>query len=1287
MVHLRKVVAFFIVAIMVVTTAAPGYANANASEGPLDLHDAKDASAMYQKIIDAEAEWIASLQFENGAIPTYSKPISNYKGKYKVVPYFTNIALLGLLEKPEYKDVVKDYMDWYFAHLNQGKGPDAPDGSVYDYEFETDRLTETATQDFDSTDSYASTFLNVLRKYAEVTGDTAYVADHKEEILMIASAMLSTQETDGLTWAKPTYKVKYLMDNTEVYKGLKDMEWMAERIFADSTEAAKFKELKEKVHTAIQSELWIENKNMYSPGKTDGGSLLNPDWQTFYADATAQLFPIWTGVIEPNSERAVQLYNSFNEHHPGWPTLDKQDAFPWAMIAYTAALMGDKVRVDQFFQSIEASYVDQDHPWPWYVMESGLTMLAAAKIQKLVQEPFQFEMTSMQDGDVIEALPFQLTGTASGLHDIEVIFTHQLTGQKKVFHAAPEGGTWQIALQELVNGNYQVKVNAKDRFNNIHFTRDLGVTVRLGAAGEGMAKVTIKADRELLRRNESTQIVIEAFNQDGKQLDLSDAQITYHMDRQNLLVSDGANRFTLRGLPLDPAVDHIKLWAFVTRGNDVLKTDELTIRISRQAATKQDEMLDVLSGWLAKRQLETGPIVLNEKQNDIDPVMSNIAALGLLLRPESVELVERYITDYVGSWNWGDRFGVYGTKYEMKLDEQSGAWTSTEDYKSAAASIATFITLQRAYYERTDKFMITQYQLDILTGGLGLMGLQAADGLMWQKKDGQVKHLQDNLLVLQGMKDSVWLFRNHFKDEGPASYFDGYKEMLHNGIEDKLWDQETKQYVMSMDAADQFTTVDWSNWEDACAQLTAIAAGAVAPDSDEAKAIYAAVNNHFPDWASTDQLSGLHGIAAYVATLMGDHDRAMASLTRMTDAIKDGKLAADWNVASAGYAMLAAHTVKDKAKLKTMVAEANQLYDQAREGSSAGYYPIGSKVLLKDAIAAAEAVVKDEAAVQAAVDAAAAALEQSVERFKKSVIRNGDGNGSGGGSGSGGNSSNSTSPISVDKTALNKLITETKAKHDTAVEGSKPGQYKPGAKKVLQAAIDKAVAVQQQTNASQLKVNEAEAALKSALAEFVKQMIVVGEGGEENGGSKQTSSFTDMKGHWAESVVARAEKIGIAQGFADGTFRPNQQVTREQFVTMLARALQLASASADGIRTPFKDDDRISAWAKSSVAAAVEAKVVQGEADGSFYPNRVITRAELAVLAARSAGLDTQAAQAQLDFADASIIPAWAKSEIAAAAAAGFVQGKGGGRFDPLAVSTRAEAVKVIMAVLDYKKQ
>lgn len=335
-------------------------------------------SASHVDILQREAAWIASLQFESGAIPTYGEPLPNYDGAYKVIPYFTHLGLLGLLEVPEQAPVVRKYMDWYFAHLNRTATSAAPAGSVFDIAIAADRSTETPTGDFDSTDSYASTFLNVLRKYAETTGDTAYVQARRSDIELIADAMLSTKQADGLTWAKPTYKVKYLMDNAEVCKGLDDMAWISEAVFGDDAGAAIYREQKAEVIAGIENELWNKSKQAYAYAKMEDGALLFPDWGRFYPDATAQLFPIWTGVLTPSGKRARKLYETFNAHHPGWPQLDKGDAFPWAILAYTAALMGDRTRVSMFLDAVRTSYIDRGHPWPWYVMESGCTMLAAA---------------------------------------------------------------------------------------------------------------------------------------------------------------------------------------------------------------------------------------------------------------------------------------------------------------------------------------------------------------------------------------------------------------------------------------------------------------------------------------------------------------------------------------------------------------------------------------------------------------------------------------------------------------------------------------------------------------------------------------------------------------------------------------------------------------------------------------------------------------------------------------------------------------------------------------------
>ncbi|UVI29534.1 hypothetical protein [Paenibacillus spongiae] len=339
--------------------------------------------SLYDDILREEANWIARLQLESGCIPMYNEPLASHGGEYRVIPYFTHLALLGLLEQPEHSPVVRKYMDWYFSRLIRTATETAPAGAVFDHTVAADRLTFTATGDFDSTDSYASTFLNVLRKYAETTGDTAYLLERRSDIALIAGAMLATKQSDGLTWAKPSYRVKYLMDNAEVYEGLADMEWICSEVFGDRTEAAFYRHHKDEVAAGIQTGLWNESLQAYAYAKNEDGSLLEPEWGRFYPDATAQLFPIWTGMLPPESERARRLYASFNAHFPQWPQLNKRDSFPWALLAYTSAVMGDAERTVQFLESAQAAFIERGHPWPWYVMESGVTMLAAARMKRL----------------------------------------------------------------------------------------------------------------------------------------------------------------------------------------------------------------------------------------------------------------------------------------------------------------------------------------------------------------------------------------------------------------------------------------------------------------------------------------------------------------------------------------------------------------------------------------------------------------------------------------------------------------------------------------------------------------------------------------------------------------------------------------------------------------------------------------------------------------------------------------------------------------------------------------
>jgi len=215
----------------------------------------------YEEIIDSEVEWILEQQIDlpdetsNGAI------VMNLVayGENRVMPYFSNFAAMGLLARPQYAPEVKLWMDWYFAHMNF---PDrnGVEGTIYDYIITMPAGTEEimmsgGKEHFDSIDSYASTFLVLLKKYYQVTGNDDYLIDNRENIEIIADVMVSVQQSDGLTWAITDYKVKYLMDNAEVYEGFEAIEWITRNVYNDKDKADYWEECKNAVADGVENKL------------------------------------------------------------------------------------------------------------------------------------------------------------------------------------------------------------------------------------------------------------------------------------------------------------------------------------------------------------------------------------------------------------------------------------------------------------------------------------------------------------------------------------------------------------------------------------------------------------------------------------------------------------------------------------------------------------------------------------------------------------------------------------------------------------------------------------------------------------------------------------------------------------------------------------------------------------------------------------------------------------------------------------------------------------------------
>lgn len=111
----------------------------------------------------------------------------------------------------------------------------------------------------------------------------------------------------------------------------------------------------------------------------------------------------------------------------------------------------------------------------------------------------------------------------------------------------------------------------------------------------------------------------------------------------------------------------------------------------------------------------------------------------------------------------------------------------------------------------------------------------------------------------------------------------------------------------------------------------------------------------------------------------------------------------------------------------------------------------------------------------------------------------------------------------------------------------------------------------------------------------------------------QTSNFTDVSStHWANKYIGAAAGSGLMNGYSDGTFRPNDKISRSELATLITRAFKLTGTG----NTSFKDIQR-NAWYYDSIDALASNKIITGYADSTFKPGQDITRAEFATMVSR----------------------------------------------------------------------
>lgn len=294
------------------------------------------------------------------AIKALRVNVGPYAGGYEIAPngrlnwYFTALGLLPIVQSLPPADLdkyIRTYLDLYIGHLT-------PERTISDVNFpwgRADPYTCTIV-DSDSDDSYAATFLSLATRYLRASGNVAWWNANKAVLLEVAYRNLAmTLKPNGMTsvFQSPrgqTNSIGYLMDNCEVYRGLRDFGALLTDA-GNSKEGTYYQALGSNVAAGLARQFKTTTSG-FTPG--DAFSVTE---RAFYPGATCQVFPQAFGVQElaPMFDRA---WNYLGQHAAGWAD-GRYDSYPWAILGLVAAKRGQTALARTQLRQIQGKFVNQ----------------------------------------------------------------------------------------------------------------------------------------------------------------------------------------------------------------------------------------------------------------------------------------------------------------------------------------------------------------------------------------------------------------------------------------------------------------------------------------------------------------------------------------------------------------------------------------------------------------------------------------------------------------------------------------------------------------------------------------------------------------------------------------------------------------------------------------------------------------------------------------------------------------------------------------------------------------
>ena len=202
-------------------------------------------------------------------------------------------------------------------------------------------------------------------------------------------------------------------------------------------------------------------------------------------------------------------------------------------------------------------------------------------------------------------------------------------------------------------------------------------------------------------------------------------------------------------------------------------------------------------------------------------------------------------------------------------------------------------------------------------------------------------------------------------------------------------------------------------------------------------------------------------------------------------------------------------------------------------------------------------------------------------------------------------------------------------------------------------------------------------------SKVTKSITLYAKWTEKGAEPEPSTSFKDVVADaWYAEYVSYLAGKGIVNGKTADTFAPDAQITRAEFIKIIAG---VAGADVSGKSSSRFSDVASDAWYAPYVAWGVENGIINGTSETTFHPNGNISRQDMATMIKRYtdfARFTLPTDTAAVNFTDSAQISSYAADAVKAMQQAGIINGKGGNTFAPKDNATRAEACKMLTVLM-----